>query len=405
MVKKRKSTNQQISLFSIIETNAEARDTLRTMLKVGNQNKEVWRGLIATPPGSLLEKVVGAFRSETDIPLEIPFFVTLTYISAELLKRGVAIDFCGQNVRPDLWTIILGDSGCGKTYASSQIGKAISGPDSIPEPSTAVRFIQNLVEHNRGLWIRDEFAQFLHSLDSQSYLQEMKDYLLRVYDGKKIERNTKKESLFVEDPALVILGMAVSSTFQKYVSAESMLDGFAQRFQYVLANRDPERKAEDYPIYNLRDWYSKIGDEWTSLWEQKIYGEYVVSKCGEEAFRTSFSLLMPPKCDLPMSFYRRILFRGVKYALLYHLLLHKNGNQIDANDMGWAGRVIGIHIKDAMWLIREHSSSDLERVLQAAERIKLRMEKRGEKCKPRDLVAGVKGIKSASEARGILSIL
>ncbi len=37
---------------------------------------------------------------------------------------------------------------------------------------------------------------------------------------------------------------------------------------------------------------------------------------------------------LPDSFYRRIMTRGICYALIYHLLLHKVTLELDHEDMG-----------------------------------------------------------------------
>ena len=52
-----------------------------------------------------------------------------------------------------------------------------------------------------------------------------------------------------------------------------------------------------------------------------------------------------------MSFSRRIMFRGVRYALLYHHLPRKDNFLIDDQDMAWAGRVMGLHVKDAGTLV------------------------------------------------------
>jgi hypothetical protein len=367
---------------------------------------DAWRGLLATPPGSLLSTVVSAFRQETDIPLEIPFFAVMHFLSAHLLAKGVVVEFVGQEVRPDLWSIVLADSGSGKTFATNLLEKYMGLESTFPEPASAAKFVADLSTHNRALWVRDEFAQFLKALDQQPHMSEIRDYLLRVYDGKTVERNTKKESIRIDDPALCILGLTVLATFRDSVTPESMLDGFAQRFSYVIAKRDPSRPGQKYPIYDMRAHQNRIRDEWNKVIDSVDSDRYVVGADGELAFRESFLMLMPPREEVPMSFFRRVMFRGIRYALLYHVLLGKRGPILDASDMGWAGRVCGLHISDAAWVIGEHGLPDLERMCKRAEEVRDRV--LAEENRPvtaRDIVRGIHGIRNTSEARALLLML
>ena len=256
------------------------------------------------------------------------------------------------------------------------------------------------------MWVRDEFAQFLKAIDQQPHMQEMKDYLLRVFDGRRVERNTKKASVCVDDPALCILGLTVLETFKDSVSPEAMLDGFAQRFSYVIARRDPERPPSAFPIYDLRPWQDRIRADWDKVTASVQHTEYVVGAEGEEAFKMSFALLLPPNANVPTSFFRRIMFRGVRYALLFHVLLGKHGQEVDAVDMGWAGRVCALHVKDAAWLVGEHGLPDLERLCCKAEELRDRIQREeGRTITPRDVVRTLNGIRSTAEARAILQMI
>jgi hypothetical protein len=236
-------------------------------------------------------------------------------------------------------------------------------------------------------------------------MAEIKDYLLRVYDGKAIERRTKKETILVEHPALCILGLTVLETFRANVTTESMLDGFAQRFSYILAQRDPARPSKDFPIYDLRASSDRITAEWHATIRTITHAEYEVTEGGEAGFRESFALLYPTNEEIPASFFRRIMFRGVRYALLYHILLGKTSNLIDAADMGWAARVCAMHVQDAAWLVGEHALPDLERMMRRAEEVRDELAAQGVKLTPRDLIRRMNGIRTASEARALISLL
>lgn len=408
--KTKKSTSvlhdvKQLSIFDVLAKSADARETIRAMLKI-NAQPDVWRGLVATPPGSLLSTVIAAFRSGTDIPLEIPFFATLHFLAAHMLAKGVTVDFVGQVVKPDLWSVVLASSGAGKTFATNTLERFTGQEATFPEPSSSAKFVEDLATHNNSLWVRDEFAQFLKAIDQQPHLQEMKDYLLRVFDGKRVERNTKKSSIQVDDPALCIFGLTVLESFKDSVSPESMLDGFAQRFSYIIAKRDPERPARDFPIYDMRSYKDRIRSEWDKVVASIQHEKYVVGPDAEDAFRESFSLLIPPNEQIPASFFRRIMFRGVRYALLYHVLLGKETDMLDAADMGWAGRICGLHIHDAAWLVGEHGLPDLERLCRRTEELRTRiLEKEGRPLTPRDVVRNIHGIRNTSEARAIIQMI
>ncbi len=74
-----------------------------------------------------------------------------------------------------------------------------------------------------------------------------------------------------------------------------------------------------------------------------------------------------------MSFSRRIMFRGLRYALMYHLLLRKDNFVIDDHDMAWAGRLMGLHVKDAGTLLLDTGDGTVSKfvqVLQKAESLR-----------------------------------
>jgi hypothetical protein len=394
----------------MMKKRTEVRETVLSMLAVRQNVSTPWNDIyLAVPPATLPEKVVNLFSDTTDIPLEIPFFIVLHYLSAFLLQKGVSIQFAGQSIRPDLWTVLLAESGTGKTYAQSCIRKLLGDAvEWFPEPASAAKFVDELALHNRAFWSRDEFAQLLDGIEKQTHMAELKDYLLRTYDGEKIERRTRVAEVTVKDPALTIFGSTVGSTFLKKVSLEMLLDGFAQRFAYVIANPDKTRppkailEAMKYPFK-----YQPVKDAWDQIAQSNIHAEYKTCDAGEEAFISSFRFLLDDGgWKIPMSFFRRILFRGVKYALLYHLILKKQNDILDEQDFGWAGRVCALHLRDVHTLIKMHGGyEDFEQKLRAAKAIVDKKRQQGKEPAARDLISGSRKIKGADEAKDLLSIL
>ena len=383
----------------------EARETIRAMLLVRKNHTSAWRGQSAVPPGSFAEVVTEAFRQATDIPLELPLSAVITLISGRLLEAGCLIDLHGQTVKPSLWTVVLAPSGAGKTFATRRVLDIAGQKNLFPDPASAAKFVQDLAAHNNATWIRDEFGQFLRSLDQQTHMAELRDYLLRLYDGQQISRRTKMDAISIDNPALTILGSTVLETFKDCVGPESLVDGFAQRFNFIIAPADPLRRAVDFPLYDLRDHQDAMRSAWSSVEQIPFHPIYRV---GEEAigtFKAAFRAMMPEGDALPVSFFRRLMFSAVRYAAVYHILLGDSGDELTARDMAWALRMVALHLEDARQLLDDYGLGELERIVRRVEEVKKEVEAEGLKCKPRDLCRRIAAIRTASEAKALLQLV
>jgi hypothetical protein len=299
------------------------------------------------PKDSLLELIDEVFLATTDIPRELPMFAAMHYGSGLLLQRHVGISIVGEVWRPDIWTICLAESGTGKSFASSRVGQVLDGVVKMfPESDSAAKFAENLRDHNRGLWVRDEFAQFLKAMETGEAMAATKDYLLRCYDGAKISRSTKAETVEVIDPALTIFGSTVLSTVKKYLTREMLEDGFAQRFAFVVAERDPGRKLR--ALYDFAKKAPIIKASWQAIARAGFHERYIVDEVARAAFEEAFQILLQRGLaqDLELSFIKRITHRGVKYALIYHVLLGKKSDRLDTEDFAFAARLCALSMRD-----------------------------------------------------------
>ncbi len=397
----------EMNLEAILEgmsRSDEASSMIRLMLKAQGHQHGQWRGMLAVPPAGLASLIISEFRQKTNIPLEIPFFTLLSVISGLMLASGSVLETKMGEIKPDLWTVILASSGAGKTYSQKQVTSSVdlSNVEFNGNVVSSAAFVESLELRPRGLWIRDEFAQFLKSIESDGAMAEMKDYMLRLYDNSKIERITKKEEISIEEPALTILGLTVAETFGKYVSAESMLDGFAQRFSYVKADTDPDRNFKDYPLWTVN---SKLFEKgWENVISCIKDRYYVDENIIIPAFSASFNALFNDK--IPESFFRRIIWRSMKYAMIYHVLRCDNSDHLTSEDFGWAARVISLHVQDAVWLIGEHNISDLEKIISSTEKAIARLKiKHSRMPTLREIVQSVSSIKNVGQARQILDLI
>ena len=363
---------------------------------------------VIPPKGLFLEDSIIAFRDLTDIPLEIPLFVSIHLLSAYLLKLNVSIEFKNQVIKPDVWGIILATSGAAKSYTESRFENSMN-IDNILNSGvvSAAAFVEELSKNNNSIWIKDEFAQLLKAMKNQPYMQELKEYLLKIYDNKTISRTTKKQGeTIIENPAITILGLNVYESFLKNIDAEDLIDGFAQRFNYTIAKPDSDRPSLSVPIYDTGKIEKIITRAWNKTPKPEENKIYYISKAAEKTFINSF-LKLSGATDVPASFIRRILYKSLKYALIYHIVLGKaNKTIIDDTDIAWAVRLISIHIEDVKTMLREYSFSELEKKVVRVEELKKEFaEKGGRILKPRDIIRHLNSIKTVSEATAILNIV
>ena len=392
------------ALLTASTRSSEARDSIRSLMRLGTSDAE-WRGKSAIPAGSFVDVAVSAFKVATDIPLELPASVAMSLISTRLIQKGAVVNFGGSMVSPALWTVILAASGAGKTYTANTLMKYTTIADCFPEPSSAAKFVEDLATHNRSLWLRDEFGQFLKSIDQQTHLAEMRDYLLRLYDGKTIERNTKKEAIKIEDPSLVVLGMTVAESFKECVPAEAIVDGFAQRFLYTVANNDPARPPLSVPMYDIRAHENAISEAWRKIDQTSIHPVYEVSEEAVAAFIEDFHARRSEGDGLPPSFFRRVMFAAVRYACIYHVLLGDNDAVLTATDFAWAGRMVSQHLSDARAVLEDYGLGELERLVRRAEEVMADLESKGLKCTPRALIRRINKITTTAQASALLALI
>jgi hypothetical protein len=408
--KKRKvDTENKESILRLLENSAN-RDFVKGMLSLKVYD-DLWRGILAIPPGTLAEKICNEFEQTTDIPLEIPFFTFVHIIAGYLLHQECGVVFenapgAGRIVT-DIWSVVLAPSGSGKSFSVRSIRNLDDKLGDIEFNMSGIvsgaKFVEDLAENNNKLVIRDEFNEFYKAiLDDRGPLKEMRDYLLQIYDNSTIERKTKQASYSIKQAALVILGLTVDESFTKSLTADDIVNGFAQRFSYIKAKKDKHRKMSDFPIYKTD--IQKYRKEWQELLLSIKHKDYITTDSAMSGYLTAFKTLA--KTELPESFFRRVLWRAHKYALIYHIIRGHGADQcLTVEDYGWAARILHMHLQDSLELLREHGVSDLEKCIKQAENCIAKLQATGKVVTPRLLVQNVRSIKTVGEAKGILEIL
>lgn len=364
--------------------------------------KLAWRGDSAIPPGSPPHDILEAFREHTDIPLELPWTAFLFYLSTLLLSKGVKIKIKtakgGLTVTPEVWLVSLAPSGSGKSYALNIVGHGAPLAATITGIASGAKFIAEMSDNETAGMVNamldDEFGQTLKSLETiGSPLFDAKGYLLKSYDGGKLERKTKAETVTVLDSRLSFYGLNVDKTFiDGCISAESMLDGFAQRFMYSIAECDPERPQYNYPLYDTDSLKRTAESAWARVLSTPIHAEYTYAPETLEAYNSEFRQLGKLIYDggqVNASFFRRLMQATHKLALFMHIILGGESPEISKTAMLYAIRQTRLNILDAAKLIAMKAPKQTA-MLSAVDELAERLAAKGERLTPRSIRAGIR---------------
>lgn len=394
-----------------LHTKDDSRKILKHFMDRKLDISKDWRGLIATPPGSILQSIITPYRKYTDVPLELPLFAGLHYVSTYLNAKGVYITSNKiKKIKPFLWNVILAPSGAGKTLSHDWIGKHAPTPSNMVNCESSAKFFEELKrckdEDGYASWFCDEFAQKLKAIETpNSPLAEVKQIALKAYNGGKIDRSTKKTgTLVIEDPTFNFYGVNTEASFIDSISVESMLDGFAQRFGYIYTVLDPDRHITDYAIYNEEIVSSELEGAFNDLLNLELHECYFLTDEAEAEYTKIFKDLFQDG-SIPNSFYRRTLFKTLTYALLYHVINLKTSQHIDAEDVQWASRVTELHLSDIQRILIEKGLGDFKVKVTNIAGQKERFEKDGKIFKPRDLANRNRFVSTTAEAEALLKFV
>lgn len=405
----REESNSGVNAF--LNLKGEGRQVVKHFMTREADLKKDWRGLIATPPGSILQKVITPFRKYTDIPLELPLFATIHYIATYLNKSGCKLT--GDKIpslTPCLWNVILAPSGAGKTLSHDWIGEAAPVKSNLVNCESAAKFFDELKrckdEDGYASWFCDEFAQKLKMIETpNSPLGELKPIALKSYSGERIDRATKKSGTqIIEDPSFNFYGVNTEKSFIDSISVESMADGFAQRFGYIYTEADPDRPMTDYPMYDQRKISEELAGAFNALTNLELYDRYIITGEAEQEYFKVFKDLFQ-EGSIPNSFYRRAQFKTLTYALIYHALNLKTSQYIDGEDIQWASRVTEMHLGDVKRIFDEKDMSGFGEQLKRIKGQKDRAESQGKHYTASQVANGNRNISNAEEGAKWLDFL
>lgn len=298
------------------------------------------------------------FYKNTDIPLGIPVFSFYSYLSAFcLLNRAtMKVPKTRKNTELDTWIMLLAPSGASKSLSNDLIGNLIPVDldgnkviePNIAKPNGPVGMIKQLanIPEKRGFWIEDEAAQMFKGIEQVvGPMSEMRDYLLKLKEGQKIERLTSKEHIEIKDFRMTQLFINTIDSMANTLTDQSMHDGLFRRYQVAIATKDEERPIEEHALYNLSNVIDDtVEDAFNTLFSQNIYeNNYTFEDGCEEVYSVCFKHFWLKQYKKFMSNdeskYRTYMMESWKYAVFNHILHKRAGTVISCEDLQYGLKV------------------------------------------------------------------
>lgn len=376
------------------------------IIKTKRSIRARWDGRDLVPAGSLIDDLLRSFAAGSSIPLDLPFWTLMHAVSARLCSMYVTLDLgSGNVVEPDLWTIVLAPSGAGKTFTSNKILKSLGGqvPVVPPGAASAAQLFIDIASQPRGLYFQDEFYQMLKQIETVGGpMAEARSIFLKLYDGENITRTTKKDgTIEIKNPRLSLLGLTVTDTFVDGIGSESLVDGFLQRFGICIAKPDAKRLGSDFPLWNV---CPDLLKQWDKMFSVVSNGDvYTLSDSALESYKGAFREYFEM---LPESFYRRVLWRTFKLALIYQIVTAPTKSKIISKPaMDYAIRATERSIVDSADLLLRSKGGELGKAVESAQRAYDKAVGLGKKFTPRDLLQAVPRLSNASTARFVYQLI
>ncbi|ETW10831.1 hypothetical protein ATO8_20289 [Roseivivax marinus] len=392
----------------------DQREIVLSMI-AARERPEVLNATRLAPEGSVLSRVL-RLVDNTNISYTLALAQIISLAAAWLTQNGARLSVPGLGtIRPTLWSIALGDSADCKTLASTTITRILrdsTGDDPVqmlPDAGSDAQWIEELAAHNGSHWYQDEVGQYVRKVLTDARFSRMKPWILNAYSSEPIANRLKgeDEKLQIDDPHYTFLGLTVGSTWHNCLDAESVLDGFLQRFNYFIATPRADKDAFDHFLFFAdpeSERVSKdIGDIWSGLIAQRgAAAEYTLGPDILPYLERWWGSLRGKwgNCPLPVSYTRRIGFSVLRYLVVLHWLLGKSGHPIDLETAELATRYGEYHLEAALCMLRMFDENPSEKYCTILD-VRDRLIARGRPAEPRNIVMSL----SAAQRRGISTSL
>lgn len=327
-----------------------------------------------------LSMVFHKFYKNTEIPISIPVFSFLAYLSAWCVKQkaNFIVPLSKHPTELATWVMVLAKSGSSKTFASDRINNLIPVDTETQEPIISPNFTKpngpaafveglNEMKEGRGFWFQDEASQLFRCMEIEGHpMSEIREYLLLMKDNKKVTRLSKGSRVETKPIAMTQLFINTIDSMVKHISDESMTDGIVRRYQFVMSKDSEERDFTQFPIYDISKILDeKMAKEMFMVFSQDIAGKtFTFDEVCYEMYCSCFKMFWFRQYQKYMinseNIYRTHMMEAWKYAVFHHILHKKNGEVIGGESMQWGLKVVMFLLNSFQMFVRARANTNAD---------------------------------------------
>jgi len=308
-------------------------------VKINVANREYEEFQLSLIPDGFLKDYTDFAAPYSEAPAQFHFGVALSCLAA-VLGRNIYLPFGYFNVYPNLYLLILGESGLPRKSTALNLGSMMLNrinPNYLIGPISSLEgFIDAFVEHNNRILIAPEIRLLLLN-DSKKYGSGLITLLTDLYDCKDILKlnfkSLPENKRIIEYPTLNILSASTIEWLKPTVREEALCGGFWGRFLFIYGKSD---KVIPIPPIMDKDVYNSLIKRLEAFTELK--GVFSLDNKAEELYRALYeqdrkAYLKDPDKEVTTSFYSRFSIHLLKIAMLFRVSKENNDFTITKHDI------------------------------------------------------------------------
>lgn len=209
----------------------------------------------------MIEEFRELLRKTTYLPPEYIQIAPYMLMSA-VAGRNYVVERGLIEYYPNLYTLLIGSSGTGKTYLLRIIENIIRKINSdmlIPHQFTPESLLSHLSKTPHSVLINSEFGEFIRYVREREYMRGIEGILTQLYDCDPIERRTRRTVMKVEEPYLVLLTASQREVLTSELRMRSFFQGIMNRFLFIEGSPQKPRKVDH--LHEHKDLYKHVLEE------------------------------------------------------------------------------------------------------------------------------------------------
>jgi len=321
------------------------------------------------PAQGLIPHMIELGRQNFATTDEFLYGAVIGVIGCALSKR-VKTYLNGRVLTTNLFILLLGPTGSGKTtaadYAANALARAdyaLLARDMLVSNESFIQFLK-IAEEKTGtriLFVVNEFASLLSNI-GREYASALGNMLINAYDGNSLRLFLRRGDTYIESPCASMIACSTAEKVLARVKEGIVSGGLLPRYIPIIVSRDILRHNVTHKAWN-QEYYKKICTRLSAFvthCDRTIMLDTTAQRLYREWMEEEDKLNKKVTNDDELAFYVRLPLMVMKVALIYDTTLC-HVRKGDLSQGLCDGNTMELAIKAGCWF-RENIKELVERL-------------------------------------------